>query len=110
MKKKRKTPSVNNVPHKSLYDVARSNKSVFSLQKEKSCDNIPKEPVVFEKMKLVGTSVNIEFYLSNILFLFILLQNCSKQLGFSFISNEKGIPLQIRVAKKICAKLFLNLY
>lgn len=26
---------------------------LFSLQKEKSCDNIPKEPVVFEKMKLV---------------------------------------------------------
>lgn len=25
----------------------------FLLQKEKSCDNIPKEPVVFEKMKLV---------------------------------------------------------
>lgn len=25
----------------------------FLVQKEKSCDNIPKEPVVFEKMKLV---------------------------------------------------------
>lgn len=28
----------------------------FSAQKEKSCDNIPKEPVVFEKMKLVSMS------------------------------------------------------
>lgn len=31
-------------------------KCVFCSQKEKSCDNIPKEPVVFEKMKLVGYS------------------------------------------------------
>lgn len=30
---------------------------IFSLQKEKSCDNIPKEPVVFEKMKLVSTTL-----------------------------------------------------
>lgn len=28
-----------------------------SLQKEKSYDNIPKEPVVFEKMKLVSRQV-----------------------------------------------------
>uniref|UniRef100_A0A3Q4GQ87 Small ArfGAP2 n=1 Tax=Neolamprologus brichardi TaxID=32507 RepID=A0A3Q4GQ87_NEOBR len=29
------------------------------LRKEKSCDNIPKEPVVFEKMKLVGASFHV---------------------------------------------------
>lgn len=32
---------------------------VSLVQKEKSCDNIPKEPVVFEKMKLVSL---IEFF------------------------------------------------
>lgn len=29
-------------------------------QKEKSCDNIPKEPVVFEKMKLVSASFAVD--------------------------------------------------
>lgn len=34
----------------------QQNHYVLSVQKEKSCDNIPKEPVVFEKMKLVSAS------------------------------------------------------
>lgn len=34
----------------------QQNYFVLSVQKEKSCDNIPKEPVVFEKMKLVSAS------------------------------------------------------
>uniref|UniRef100_A0A8D3CX22 Arf-GAP domain-containing protein n=1 Tax=Scophthalmus maximus TaxID=52904 RepID=A0A8D3CX22_SCOMX len=33
--------------------------NIQMLRKEKSCDNIPKEPVVFEKMKLVSVSFSL---------------------------------------------------
>ena len=41
-----------------IFSVCLLNKTIcFCVQKEKSCDNIPKEPVVFEKMKLVSAAL-----------------------------------------------------